>query len=278
MSELVLEQRTSETWVPSGSPEIQQRAFQIETLYCDNRTLDLLSLDADYVTDERVIPPDWQERVSQAIEKADLVFVEYFVPELEANIPYFREMGSFSENISDVFGKIADMAHEQRKDIAVADIANKPLYEAWLLGMLPAVGAAAIVAARSQTPLGFAAFAAGEAYVASLTYQAARRKGTYAVEPNRIERYTPNANDARRALTARGIAQTAREYPLGSSFLYISAPAHIARVKMMLEEPVTAADSAKAVLYKNLAGLDRSTRIYSPHEEGWTLQSVTPIR
>ncbi|MDN5274512.1 MAG: hypothetical protein JWP06_413 [Candidatus Saccharibacteria bacterium] len=278
MSEFILDRQTSKVWTPSGSPEMQQRAFRIETLHHDSRTLNLLSLEADYASDERVTPPDWQEQVSQAMESADLVFVEYFVPELEENMPYFHKMGSFSRNIADVFGRVADMAHKQGKNVAVADIANKPLYEAWHLGVFPAVGATALAGARSQTPLGIAAFAAGEAYVASLTYQAARKKGTYSVEPGRMERYTPNANDARRALTARGISQTAKEYPPDSSFLYISAPAHIARVKSMLEQPLTIADSAKVTLYKKFAGLDRTTRIYSPRENGWELQSATPIR
>lgn len=278
MAECFLDKPRPESWTPSGSFEIQQRAFQIETLECNGRTLDLLSLEADYASDERVTPPDWQERVSEAMAAADLVFVEYFTPELEENMSYFHKMGSFSRNIASVFGQVADIAHDLGKNVAVADIANKPLYEAYHLGAFPAVGAAAVALMRGGGLIGRTGVTAAQAYITSVTYQAASRGGTYAVQPTRIERFTPGANDARRVLTARGIAQTAQDYTPGSSFLYISAPAHIARVKAMLEQPTSAMDSAKAALYKSFVGLDRSTRIYAPTNEGWELQSTTPIR
>jgi hypothetical protein len=269
MTEHVLEAKKPDVWTPSKDSELSRRAFGIETLPFRGREVRLVSLEADYTTDERITPPDWQDRVSQAMQGADLTFVEYFTPELEQKMPYFHQLGSFSRNIANVYGAIADMAHEQSQDVAVADIANKPLYEVYHLGVFPAVGAAAIAGARRGDALGWATFLAGETYVAAQVHQTIRKKGTYAVKPSRIERYMPNANDARHVLTARAIAQTVQQYPPQSSFLYIAAPAHTARIKSMLEEPPTAVDSAKYALYKRAVGLDKDTRIYRPTDDGW---------
>lgn len=265
-------------WEASDDPELRRRAFRIETLRRGGQTLNLLSLEADFIDDERITPPDWEERVACAIDEADVTVVEYFTPELEENMPYLHQLGSYSAQRMATYGKIAEMAHNKGVEVAVADIANKPLYQAYNMGVLPAIGAAAIGSQRRGGFFGTFGFTMGEAYIASMTYQAAYKKGTFDVEPSRMERFMPSANDARRALTARGIDQLANELSKDATVLYIAAPAHTSRVKMMLEQPRTAVDSAKAALYKNMAGLDRSLRVYSPAEEGWVLRSATPIR
>lgn len=263
---------------PKNLTEVDARRFKREQLLHGNQILDLVSLEADYVSSEAVTPPDWQEQVAETIRHADMVFVEYFPPELEKNMPYLNELGEFSKNIVEVYGVIAAIAHEAGKPIAVADIANRPLYEVYHFGLYPLIGAAAIASARLGTPLGKAGFIVGEAYVTSVAYQASQRKGTYSVVPNTLERLTPGANDARRALTARGIAQTAQALPPNASLAYIAAPAHVNRVKAMLTNTKTTPDSVKAVAYKGLVGLDRSTRIYKPTDSGWEQIANTPIR
>lgn len=263
---------------PKNLTEVDARRFKREQLLHGDQILDLVSLEADYVSSETVTPPDWQEQVAETIRHADMVFVEYFPPELEKIMPYLNELGEFSKNIVEVYGVIAAIAHEAGKPIAVADIANRPLYEVYHFGLYPLIGAAAIASARLGAPLGKAGFIAGEAYVTSVAYQASQRRGTYSVVPNTLERLTPGANDARRALTARGIAQTAQALPPNASLAYIAAPAHVNRVKAMLTNTKTIPDSAKAIAYKGLVGLDRSTRIYKPTDSGWEQIANTPIR
>lgn len=262
---------------PKSLTELDARKFKREQLLRNSQTLELISLEADYIDNKSITPPNWQEHITEAIQHADMVFVEYFPPELEKIMPYLNELGEFSRKIVDVYGTIATIAHEMGKPVAVADIANRPLYEAYHFGLYPVIGAAAVASARLGTPLGKVGFIAGEAYVTSVAYQSSQRKGIYSVVPNSLEHFTPSANDARRALTARGITQTAQTLPPDTSLAYIAAPAHVNRVKAILTEPKTVADSAKAVAYKHLIGLDRSTRIYQPTEIGWELASKTPI-
>jgi len=263
---------------PKNLTEADARKFKREQLLRGSQTLELISLEAAYIDNEAITPPNWQEHITEAIQHADMVFVEYFPPELEKIMPYLNELGEFSRNIVDVYSTIAAIAHEIGRPVAVADIANRPLYEAYHFGLYPVIGAAAVASARLGTSLGKAGFIAGEAFITSVAYQSSQRKGTYSVVPNSLEHFTPSANDARRALTARGIAQTSQTLPPDTSLAYIAAPAHVNRVKAMLTEPKTVADSAKAVAYKRLVGLDRSTRIYQPTETGWELVSKTPIR
>lgn len=263
---------------PKNISELEARSFKHEQITRGEQTLELISLEANYITDENITPPDWHEQVSEAIERADIVFVEYFPPELEKIMPYLNELGEFSRNIVEVYGAIAIIAHNQDKPVAVADIANRPLYEAYHFGLYPLIGATAVASIQQGGTLGKIGFAAGETYVASVAYQSSQKKGTYGVKPGTLERLTPGANDARRVLTARGIEQTAQTLPSNASLLYIAAPAHVNRVKAMLTEPKTIPDSAKAVIYKGLVGLDRSTRIYKPTEDGWEQVANNPIR
>jgi hypothetical protein len=263
---------------PKNISELEARAFKREQLTRGSQTLELVSLEANYITNEDITPTDWLDQISEAIEGADVVFVEYFPPEIEKIIPYLNDLGEFSRNIVKIYGTIAAIAHEKGKRIAVADIANRPLFEAYHFGLYPLIGAAAVACAQRGDTLGKAGFIAGEAYVTSVAYQSSQKKGTYAVKPGGIERLTPGANDARRVLTARGIEQTAQTLPRDASLLYIAAPAHVNRVKTMLTKPKTMPDSAKAVAYKSLIGLNRSTRIYEPTENGWELSANHPIR
>lgn len=263
---------------PKNISELEARAFKCERLTRGNQTLEFISLEASYIDNKAITPPDWHEQLSEAIERADIVFVEYFPPELEKIMPYLNELGEFSRNIVEVYGAIAAIAHNQDKPVAVADIANRPLYEAYHFGLYPLIGAAAVASIQQGGTLGKIGFAAGETYVASVAYQSSQKKGTYGVKPGTLERLTPGANDARRVLTARGIEQTAQALPSNASLLYIAAPAHVNRVKAMLTEPKTIPDSAKAVIYKGLVGLDRSTRIYKPTEDGWEQVANNPIR
>lgn len=263
---------------PGDISELAERSFKIEALLRGDQMLELISLEAAHIHDERITPPDWQEQVSAAIERADIVFVEYFLPELEENISRFHELGKYSSDIAAVYGTIVDIAHHHNTPVAVADIANKPLYELYQMGLYPAIGAAAVASARYGGAIGKAGFIAGQTFLGSIAYQSARQTGKYGIQPSRIERFIPDATDARRALTARGIEQTAQTLPPNASLLYIAAPAHTSRVKAMLTELKTIPDSAKAVAYRGLVGLDRTTRIYVPVEDGWELESSTPIR
>jgi len=258
--------------------ESSARAFKRERLLNGAQTLELVSLEASYITDESITPADWEDQITDVVNNADVVFVEYFPPELEKNIPYLDELGSFSKDIAEVYGTIAATAHRLGKPVAVADIANRPLYEMYNFGLYPLLGAAAVASARQQNALGKIGFIAGEAYLLGVAYQAAKKRGTYGVQPGFLEHLTPTANDARRALTARGIAQTAQALPPNTSLAYIAAPAHINRVKAALTAEKTISDSVKAAAYKRLAGLDRTTRIYMPTNGGWELSSSTPIR
>lgn len=258
--------------------DIPNRSFKREILLHGQQTLELISLEARFINDEQITPRDWQEQITEAIERADVVFVEYFPPELEEIMSYFHSLGEFSRSIAETYGTIASIAHASNTPVAIADIANQPLYEAYHLGIYPAIGAAAVACVHYGGALGTTGFIAGQAYIGAAAYQAIMQKGKYGLEPGLQEQLTPDALDARRVLTARGIEQTAQTLPPNASLAYIAAPAHVNRVKAMLTKPKTMPDSAKALVYKGLVGLDRSTRIYKPTEDGWELASNEPIR
>lgn len=254
------------------------RKLSSEYITRGTQTLELLSIEADYIDDVRITPANWEAYATETIERADVVFVEYFPPELEQNIAQLHELGEYSRKITDTYGRIADIAHAANKPVAVADIANRPLFEIYQMGLYPSLGATAVACARRGGIAGMAGTILSEAYIAGGVYQALRNVGVHSPTTSTIERYTPNATDARRTLTARAIAQTAQALPPDTSLAYIAAPAHVNRVKAMLTKPKTAADSAKAVAYKHLIGLDRSIRIYKPTDNGWERVANEPIR
>ena len=147
--------------------------------------------------------------------------------------------------LHNVYQTVANMAAEQDKPVAVCDIANR------------------------------LAFMAYERSFPNRVPQL-MRLSAYGVEISNSEKYFPQAVDARRMFTARGIAQTIRTYPEGSTFMHVAAPAHINRIRHYLTTSPSRAERVRYGLYANtIFGLDTSTRIYEHTDDGWTLRSNT---
>jgi hypothetical protein len=240
--------------------EIQDRAFRIEPIDYNGRTIKLVSIESKFVSQKAQIPDraamsviapdDWGLQVADAMEDTSLVFTAYFPPELEqtAYSSPFRgtKARSWGEQLlHSVYQTVADIAEEQGKRIAVADISNKLAFAVYEF------------ATPNRVPC-------------------MRQVSAYGVQISRSEKYVPQAADARRMFTAKAIMQTAEAYPEGSSFMYIAAPAHVNRVKSYITQKPDVMDKLRYGVYATtMVGLDTSTRIYRHSDEEWAKVSDT---
>lgn len=231
--------------------EVAARAFNIEPVDVEGRQVKLVSVESViHYTRNRTdfVPADWSDQVADAMRDTSLVFMTYFSPELEKTAYSSRLFGARARyygelNIHGIYQTIADIAAEQGKPVAVCDIANRPGYMSY----------------ERFTPSRVPRYL---------------RNSAYGVNISRSEKYVPQAVDARRMFTARGIAQTIRNYPEGSSFMHVAAPAHINRIRQYLTEPLSRADRMRYRLYTNtIFGMDTSTRIYEHTGRVWELRS-----
>lgn len=224
------------------------------------------------------------------------VMIEYFAPELKYNTrnssplakPFIRQHLHDPKYKDRIFGfnYLASLAKRSGKDVYVADIANKPAYQALRAGWGYTPGAtAAIALSHIDSPLALAGSAVGGGILSAIVQETISR-----VTPNKnkLENIIPTPEDARRVFIARGIREVTRrlndhpETNKNGTLLVVYPEAHINRILDYLDN-----GSRKERLYKSaLPGLDYHIRRYSVAKEpdqasrelsGWQLVEEMPI-
>lgn len=225
------------------------------------------------------------ERITEEIKDSSIVMVEYFPPELQRtvfNYPIkslsrYAESYADSYGITDFFNRVASIAAEQGKPVAVSDNANNMNFEYYYrvpsFLTLPPLGyfAANFSSVLSSGHIDTLSLLAGLVGLAGVI-DAVRDFEEGRVRVN-YERYYPNIVDSRRLITARGIEQE-------EGVLYIAPHAHVNRVKWYLENPDDIFSKVKGKIYSALPGLPKSTRIYqfSDQKQDWTKTADHAIR
>lgn len=232
--------------------EIQARAFRIDTRHYREHDIKLVAIESEPKYSHNrtdIVPSNWSDEIEKAMDdpSLQLVFVSYFSPELENTIFNSKMYGTYArsyfDQMLDKYQKIEDLAIKYNKRIAIADIANRLLFEVY----------------EHFTP-------------GRIPYK--RQNSAYGINISRSEQWLPQAVDARRLFALEGLNQTLEGLPAGSSVMYVASPAHIRRMDDKLVNGVTRLDRARYVVYANtMFGLDTNTRIYEHSDDGWSLVS-----
>lgn len=255
------------------------RALEIDVIRIRTSNVTLLSCDHVPIKMPRLDP--WQE-IETKIQESSLIFVEYFPPELQTTIYQNRFIGSHARKegrnagIDNFFNEIGSLAAKHKKNIAVADIANNlPFLVHYVVSMtwpMPAVLATLATKEPSYLPV----LILEDLGLLNNWLSLTAAQSEY---PNTLEKFLLNMDDARRVLTTRALAQTAKEQP-GSNLLYISPHVHVNRIREYLKHPESLSYRIKSRAYSLLPGLDKTTRVYryDPKEDIWDKISSTPIK
>lgn len=195
------------------------------------------------------------------------ILVEYFSPELQRNAANFPIFGKILEKRSKklknmqfktgVSNQLAEIAKENDKPIAVADIANGPQYY-YGYSLVPLT---VFEASMSYYPL------LATVTIPYIINRVQEYSSAGHFDPKKIHGYEKillDTEDARRIFTAEGIEQLASEYP-GSRILSAYPKGHAMRISNYLTntEPTTRATKAvKKQLYRFIPGVDKSVRTY----------------
>ena len=256
-------------------------ALQIESLNIKGVNIALVSCDHQPEKMPKVDP--WQA-IEGEIQKASLVFVEYFPYELESTVynnPIWGKLAKAAGNakgIDQFFNRVGELAVKHEKEIAVADIANGPKYSIYHTGLRAIPGPLLM----SVAPDKFGSFlgVCGLVYGNGMNMQEFLRIGAFDLKRKDFERFIIDMEDARRLLTAKGIRQEADRRVEGSQLTYIAPRAHVSRVKWYLEHPDDIVSNTKAKAYSLAVGLPRSTRIYKNSKmfHSWQLVSDIPTK
>ncbi len=185
-------------------------------------------------------PHNWKKIIQEQVEKASVVFVEYFPAEI------YREAGSntvfrwmvdryMKQLINPFFHTVSALAGISGKDVGVADIANRVIYELYEM----------------------------DSSIVSALEQGDYKGHSTGISPLEIQ--AKSVIDARRLLTAEGLAQDIKNRAAGSNILYIAPPAHAARIAhyLRLIERDDKNVEKKAMQYLRYPGLDKNVRLYS---------------
>lgn len=224
-------------------------------------------------------PQKWKEIIKETVDSASLVFVEYFVPELEQTA--FREplVGQLikkwakDEGVMEFFDEVAKVASSRNIPIAVADPATSSLYALRELGIDQKHWKEKMSHRVDNDRVGYSG------------------DSTLNIDP--IELVIPRAIDARRLETARAIMQEVLDNNVGSvgsrEFVYIGPTAHVMRIKEYILRQIGSetnpasrvntsadltvtgkgADIRKSKIYKKQWGLNTNIRYYHFNKKGW---------
>ncbi len=252
-------------------------ALNLDTIKFGSSNIHLLS--CDHMPNKTPTQNPWPEIASQ-IQNSSLVFVEYFPPELETTAYNSRFIGRLAQEVGDYsginsfFNEVASLAVRYKKDVAITDIANKPLYELYNFSLRmwfgPCILGSSLILS-SHYALYLSSFLA---LAACYTFT-----GTYLNESNYPSKYESlfiDLNNARRLITAKALIQSAQESP-DSETLYIAPHAHNRRIKQYIENHEGLSVRLKTKAYSLLPGLDKKTRVYrhSTDDNAWKKISST---
>lgn len=234
---------------------------------------DVIFVEQDHIRNLE-LDPSLESLVRASGTKA--ILVEYFEPELEANARNFPVLGKLLEKVFKAVGgagvkitlsnKIAEIAKETGKPIAVSDIANKAeYYYGYSLGPGGLMATSSILPALLPVAITYTSM-----YGINALHEFITKKGHF--DPGRIHQYEKvllGTEDARRVFASMGIHQLAEEYqPRGTESCRILAcypKVHAMRIVNYLVNPDLSSKvsrSAKKLLYRLYPALDISVRQY----------------
>ena len=206
-----------------------------------------------------------------------VIMVEYFEPELRANARNFPVLGKLLEKgfdariqVGDKTGlsnKLAQIAKETGKPIAVADIANKAEYY-YGYSLVPSGLELASVVFPVLLPL---AVTYGSMWGINRLHEFITLKGHFDTKKiHQYEKVLFDTEDARRVFAAIGIRQLTNEYqPIATKpcrILVCYPKAHAMRIANYLtdrELTSTISQATKGLMYRLYPALDISVRQYT---------------
>lgn len=266
--------------------------IKIEELRVGRTKTSLVSAEHEPVAKK---PSIWEWNIIRGrIECSNLLFVEYFPHELRATTYHKPLVGviarSYSQDhgIDSFFDRVSGIAHQSEVPIAVADIANKPLYEAYYGAMKYgplASGAIDIIKAVKDPSQRIRALRGivRIAYTFMQAYQESFQNGIFNNQRLSVfDRFLINLEDGRRIFTARALQQEAErrsrnDKPWSDDLAYIGPRAHTLRIKHHLLNPKDPSANIRAQIYYALPGLDFSIRVYEPDNNSWRQTANIPI-
>lgn len=234
------------------------------------------------------LPSDWENRIDKEIGNPDIIFLEYFIPDLERSgfaepvVGIAVKSWAKEHNIDGFTNPIARMAGRRGCDIAVADTASSSLY------MIQEVkGEYEWGKIMEKTP-----------------FDARRRYDGSETQPDNFDFEVANAIDSRRLMTARSLMGEAirlsQDKEKGKTdrktIVCITPEAHASRILAYIQRQKDAetlpgvsvekpedllvvgqkVDIERAEKYKKTFGLNTNTRYYSPtlSPERYTLDEM----
>lgn len=217
------------------------------------------------------LPRNWKEQVERAIGKPDIIFLEYFIPDLRGGInrepisAFFINRWAETSGVTEFSRTLAIIAGKQGIPICVADTARTPAY--FVQEMI------SIYSWNKNVPR--------EKY---------RHYTGYDNPPDELDFEMATAVDSRRLMTARALMQEAlrmREKSIENPEIVCVTPkAHADRIIAYIERQINAEmaqgknierledlentgearDIEKAKRYKRTIGLETAIRCFSPQE------------
>ena len=267
---------------------VNERVIGIKT----KKGVDILLIDFDHNEDS--IHPITQAYL--ASPKTQIIAPEYFGPDLQRHKVYTsKRITSYIKHLPlpaktkaghtnrlSYAQQIAEYCRQIDKPIAVADIANQPLYMEYRFGQRVGTAVLSWMAyGISMDSIFLAPFIANLTWGQSITKQFDKEIGIFNKDKvSNVERLITDMEQARRLYLAKGLEQIAEEYGRGEQIVALYPKAHGIRVADILTNPKPGADKVRRILYKTIApGLDYSVRNwdYDKQQEKWGLTSEKKI-
>ena len=266
------------------TPEkVHPRELSVDTVSVAGNPVRLLSCEHN---PKKMRPKDPWPEIASAIGGSNLVVVEYFQPELEQTafktpvLGPIERLDAERDGINGFFNKVGELSIANGSDIAVADIANRPLYSAYYAAERLALPAAlaGMIQVGAPRPLDVALLGF-IAYMGILVVAEAGGRFIFHPRPQKMDGIFFDPADARRVYTAKALLQTAETHP-DKNILYIAPAAHTKRVKRYMENPNSRSFRFRDRLYRSMVGLNRSIRYFRFDQDQSTWQKIAsePIR
>ena len=266
------------------NPEkVNPRELVVDTVNVGANSVRLLSCEHK---PRKMFPKNPWPTIEREIGKSDLVVLEYFPHELEHTVFKTPIIGSLMrldarrDGIYGFFSRTAELAVYSGADLAVADIANRPLYSAYNLGSRLTHALVTTEAMFLPLPTPFQVLAiVAFAHMAILNLSEASGRFIFHPTAQKFDGAFFDTADARRLFTAKALLQIAEAQP-ERNILYIAPAAHTKRVKRYMEDPDSFPFRLRDKLYRIMAGLDRNIRYYryNSDQDLWQKIASEPIR
>lgn len=204
------------------------------------------------------LPSNWEQLIIDRVNGKSLVFLEWFMPEVEQrlyNVPILGSANRFyvENHIAPVYNRILDILAVMNIEVAVADIVHSPMYSVYELHAL-----------------------------GTLTWFGYGQEDfdVKAREMTEKEFIIPTPMDARRLLTARAIIQEVLRRKEGTEAVLITPFAHADRVSKYIKLGGDPDNQLKNIVYRyGLPFVEKTLRLYkySSRFQCWIKYASCPI-